>query len=392
MLIRHLTLTDTGGAWTAATRLSGALKSIGVKSSVEVLNESHPKSHIPVRIFAKLDRINENLSKSSMTTSIFRGYLQTRSFYDSMDEPGSKNVYNLHWIPGLLSQRLLTPLSDNKVVWTLHDMNPFTAICHHSFECEGFRENCSNCPQTITSLKKGTKAVFKRKQNFLHQLRDVTFVAPSEWIAEKARESTLLSEFKILSIPNALPTDIIAAKPNKSFRERIHATDQLIVGVLSESYGSAKGGKEAYLELIKYRRRNSSSFKILVFGARTSTYLEDDTYFANDFDVPFLELLATCDLYIHLAIAENLPNIIIEAQSLGVPVIAYDVGGVSEALENAKTGFLVSRTSKSIQTSLMHLIGNSNLRKMYGQRGKEFAQKKFSAHRIASRYADIYEV
>ncbi len=54
-----------------------------------------------------------------------------------------------------------------------------------------------------------------------------------------------------------------------------------------------------------------------------------------------IELLLHSDLYVHTSYIDNSPNSVCEAQLLGVPIIACDVGGLSSLIENNKTGFLI---------------------------------------------------
>ena len=52
------------------------------------------------------------------------------------------------------------------------------------------------------------------------------------------------------------------------------------------------------------------------------------------------EELANSSIYIHPAIIDNSPNSLCEAQIIGCPVIAANVGGISSLVEDGKTGIL----------------------------------------------------
>ena len=54
-----------------------------------------------------------------------------------------------------------------------------------------------------------------------------------------------------------------------------------------------------------------------------------------------LACLSAADLVVNPSLSEGLPNVVLEAQSLGVPVVATDVGGVSEIFDGGRTGWLV---------------------------------------------------
>ena len=53
-----------------------------------------------------------------------------------------------------------------------------------------------------------------------------------------------------------------------------------------------------------------------------------------------IEEMRSADLFVHPSIMDNSPNTVCEAQLIGCPVIASNVGGLPDLVENGKTGFL----------------------------------------------------
>lgn len=83
--------------------------------------------------------------------------------------------------------------------------------------------------------------------------------------------------------------------------------------------------------------------------------------------------------------------VFVEAQGTGLPVVACDVGGVSESLIDGETGLLCdSKDIKSIASALGRLIDDSDLRAHYGLKGREFAVEKFSIHSMKNLFLKIY--
>ena len=72
------------------------------------------------------------------------------------------------------------------------------------------------------------------------------------------------------------------------------------------------------------------------------------------------------------------------------PVIATNVGGVPELIQNQKTGFLVepNETSK-LEEYLRLLIEDEKKRKIMGKNGREFIKEKFSWEVITKQFADV---
>ena len=79
-----------------------------------------------------------------------------------------------------------------------------------------------------------------------------------------------------------------------------------------------------------------------------------------------------------------------EAQLMEKPVIATNVGGVPELLQNEKTGFLVepNETSK-LEESLTLLLEDEKKRKEMGKKGREFIKKKFSWEIITKQFSEV---
>src|SRR5471030_2270548 len=79
----------------------------------------------------------EVFSDTSTTLNIF-----------SSEKIRQADVLNLHWVAGILDYSgMQKGFSGKTIVWTLHDMNPFTGGCHYAGACTRYMESCVSCPQ-----------------------------------------------------------------------------------------------------------------------------------------------------------------------------------------------------------------------------------------------------
>ncbi len=102
-------------------------------------------------------------------------------------------------------------------------------------------------------------------------------------------------------------------------------------------------------------------------------------------------LVGDFDIFSLLSEWESLPISIIEAMVLGVPVIASDVGGVGELIQDGKNGVLVgNKDIAEIRNKIINLIKNSELRYHYGKYSKIIAKKKFNQDKMIDKYKKIY--
>ena len=98
------------------------------------------------------------------------------------------------------------------------------------------------------------------------------------------------------------------------------------------------------------------------------------------------------DVFVLTSIKEGLPNVIMEAMSVGLPVVATDVGGVSELVKHGETGFLVpSGDRDELVKYCKTLIDDSKLRFAMGQKGRDFIVQNYSAEKMVREFKDIFE-
>ena len=103
------------------------------------------------------------------------------------------------------------------------------------------------------------------------------------------------------------------------------------------------------------------------------------------------DLLAASDLVISTSRSEGMPLSLIEAQMAGLPVIAPNVGSVSEVIENEVTGLLVEVTLGELPAKLRRLIENEDLRLAMSKKASERAHRNFGVDSLVSSHVAFYE-
>jgi len=102
------------------------------------------------------------------------------------------------------------------------------------------------------------------------------------------------------------------------------------------------------------------------------------------------EILRESDVFVLISNWEGFPRSILEAMSCALPVIASDVGGVSEAL-TPEIGFLIKRGDKErLKKALTELIENKELREKMGRAAHERVEKEFSLERMLKKTFEVY--
>ncbi|TET11793.1 glycosyltransferase, partial [Candidatus Aerophobetes bacterium] len=103
------------------------------------------------------------------------------------------------------------------------------------------------------------------------------------------------------------------------------------------------------------------------------------------------DFLEQAKILILPSLYEGLPNVIVEAMSVGVPVIATRVGGVPDVIKDGETGLLVEPGRvEELAISIKKLIEDDNLRRKMSKNCLEEA-KKYSWDHVVERFEDLIE-
>ncbi len=102
-------------------------------------------------------------------------------------------------------------------------------------------------------------------------------------------------------------------------------------------------------------------------------------------------LLPDMDMLLLPSLTEGTPMIILEAMAAGVPVIASDVGGIGEIIEDSRTGLLIKpRDSGAIVESVKALMDDTGLAERISRNAASEVESRFSARRMSEKYKQTY--
>ncbi len=104
-----------------------------------------------------------------------------------------------------------------------------------------------------------------------------------------------------------------------------------------------------------------------------------------------MNAMLTADIFLLPSIRiEGLPMVLIEAMFAGLPVIATDVGGNSDAVRDGQTGYLIPSGSKSaLQEKLVDLIKDPVMREQMGKNARLLAEQDFTEHVMVNKYLQV---
>lgn len=282
------------------------------------------------------------------------------------------DILHLHWInEGFLSFRSLQALSELKkpLVWTFHDMWAFTGGCHYSSGCIRYEANCGICPYLKRSSDNDSSRKIWNKKSELYRKLNLTIVTPSEWLKNCAKKSSLLKDQQVEVIPYAIDTELYKPRPKTEARASFSLPqDKILILFGTMNTGEIRKG---YHFLIKALLKLHSDFpelkdkiEIIVVGSAPSEQEQVLPYkihftgrlYSED---KLVNSYNAADFFIAPSIEDNYPNTVMESLACGVPVLAYNIGGMPDMILHEQNGFLVNEVSSdALSDGIKWMIDN----------------------------------
>lgn len=294
------------------------------------------------------------------------------------------DIVNLHWVNGeTLSLRDISKIK-KPVVFTLHDMWLFCASEHY------VNENKYPAVNQTIKLKLYDSLVWKRKLKYLNFSFDV--ITPSDWLSDCAKNSSLLCNKKVTTIPNPLDRNIFFKHDKKLSRKLLSLDENVIYlgfGAVNAKSDQRKGWQ--YLnQAIQKLMIDYPNVKCVIFGASSSD-TENIKYLGKINDEQTLSLMYNAiDLMVVPSEQEAFGQTASEAISCGTPVIAFRKTGLKDIVQHKKTGYLAEfneNPADSLYEGIIWCINNLNHINNFDS-GNE--SKKWSYENVSTLYSNVY--
>ena len=314
------------------------------------------------------------------------------------------DVIHLHWVnQGMLSLDGIRKIlrSGKPVVWTMHDMWPATSICHLTLGCEHFKTACHHCKYLPGKGHTNdlSALVWHRKQAVLNG-QSATFVACSRWLEGEARQSALLADQKIMSIPNPIDTYIYKVGDKAEARQRLELPqDKQIILFVSQRVTNRNKGMEYLVEACRILAekypdmQNRTAIAILGGHAEeVSDQLPFKTYplgYVSD-ERRIVDVYNAADVFVLPSLSENLPNTIMEAMACGVPCVGFKVGGIPEEIDHQKNGYVAAYCDAVDLSRGLHWVLAEADYDALSKAAVTKVKRSYSQQSVALRYTEVY--
>ncbi|MDL0130995.1 glycosyltransferase family 4 protein [Halobacterium salinarum] len=403
MRVLHLSTSDTnGGAARAAYRLHSGLRSKGVDSQMLVQNKDSDNEHVygPEGVIGKIKseirrRFDELPLKRypDRDPEIFSPAwtVERRAKQISKHDP---DVVHLHWVSGGFIRPETIAQIDVPVVWTLHDMWPFTGGCHYSKSCTKYQTECGSCPHLGSERPNDlAKSVWQRKREAWDG-SDIAVVSPSQWLADQARESSLLGEMRIEVIPNGLDIDLFRPQDRADGLQHFELENDKHYVLFGAAYETSRKGGGLLLKALE-QLSHRSDIVALTFG---NTDSQDQTFPASVRHLGWLSeeelrlVYSTADVTVTPSTQEAFGQTAAESMASGTPVVAFNATGPQDIIDHKETGYLATPSDpENLAKGIEWVITDQNRNKRLGRRAREVAEQRFSIERVTQQHQELYQ-
>ena len=408
VLVNH---SDTlGGASVVTRRLMHALRKAGVDARMVVSSKTTDDEYVSQMCGRKTQKML--FLKEHLDIFVNNGFNRADMFkvsvasagYDILKHPWVKqaDVVCLNWInQGMLSFTSIERLAKagKRLVWTMHDMWNLTGVCHHAHECRRYRQNCGNCQYIKHGGKDNdlSRRVWKEKKR-LYDVADIHFVAVSNWLADKCRESSLLSNRPVSVIPNAFPTSDYATEASLSMLPSDIDFDKNIIIMGAARLDDPIKGIEYAVEAFNHLHDNypdvARDCVAVLFGdIRDESILSrirlPYRHLGRISDAKVLRnLYAASKVVLSTSLYETLPGTLIEGEAAGCVPVSFGMGGQPDIIDHKVNGYIADyKSAQSIAEGIVWAIGHAPSR----QQQHQDVYQRFDADVVAQRYIELFD-
>jgi glycosyltransferase involved in cell wall biosynthesis len=414
MKVLHICTADnSGGAAKAAYRLVQGLRQAGVDSYMLVGQKTEstdgkvdtiPNTNTTLnRIFVKLISQAEKLTGLQYLLEPWGNRFLEHPFFKGADVV---HFHNLHsdFFPLTLAQKVARA---KPVVWTFHDLWPMTGHCTYPdmYACDKFVTGCHHCPhlEDYPEIRIDTTRLLfslKEKQYLPGNIRKV--IAPSEWMKKVALQSRIFRKHEIIRVPYGVDTHTYKPLDRAGLRTYFDiAPDEKVILFSAPDLNSERKGGALLLKALELVARDwpQEKKKIVLLGVgrrgRFSLNIPGCRFVSTgmiDNDRLIAHFLNIADLYVHPAIADNLPNAVLEALACGTPVVAFNVGGVPDMVRPGVTGYLAKEKDVAdLARGIKGLLKDDQMRSDMGDTCRRVAETEYTLEIQARRMMEIYQ-
>lgn len=394
------TSVNIGSTGRIAEDIGKLLQSENHQSIIAYGRNAHNSNSDLIKVGKRSDLLFHLLLTRLLDQHGFGSRIATEKFVKKIERV-RPDIIHFHTIHGyfLNIDVLITNIEKLKipVVWTFHDCWPFTGHCSYfdSVSCYKWQSECNKCPNLNGYPKSwfldNSRNNFYRKRALFTNLKNLTIITPSYWLANHVQNS-FLKDFQIKVIHNGVDLNVFKYRgDNEAIREKYKISNKKFILGVANIWDERKG----LLDFIRLREKLTNEIEIVLVGLKNDQINRIPDGIVGIKQTRNAEELAriysSASIFLNPTYVDNFPTTNIEALACGTPAITYNTGGSPEAIDG-NTGFIVEQGDiEGIIFAIQEILnkGEENYRYNCRQRAEKLFDKNSRFKEYIKLYKDI---
>jgi glycosyltransferase involved in cell wall biosynthesis len=265
-------------------------------------------------------------------------------------------------------------------------------------DCGRYTSGCGMCPVLGSGSSHDLSTRLLSRKRRAWKGLDLTIVSPSHWLADCARSSEVLRDFRTEVIPNGIDLDHFRPIPKPEARAALSISPDkkiILFGAMSPTDDRRKGFSRLQ-EALHILAAENSDAGVVVFGApqpdpAPEGILPTQYIGKLDSDRDLACLYSAADVFVAPSAQDNLPNTIMEALACGTPCVAFRVGGIPDMIQHESNGYLANPGDSEALARGIDWVLNDPLRwNRLSESARSTAEENYRLADIAEKHKNLY--
>jgi len=225
-------------------------------------------------------------------------------------------------------------------------------------------------------------------------------VTISNYSLKKIQKYYGIEQSKVRIVPNGVDIEKFKPMDTTAVRQKFGLGNELCVLFVGSLI--PRKGLPFLVEAAKKVVKDRADTKFLIVGdgplrnqlsdsLKTANLSGNFKFFGNLKDDVLPAIYNCADLFVLPSIQEGQGIVLLEAQASGKPLVAFDVGGVNEAVQNQETGLLVEGGNiEALADALLKLLTDKTLMEKMGSNGRKFVSENYTWDICAQKMLKVY--
>lgn len=281
----------------------------------------------------------------------------------------------------------------------IESKKPFVHVIHGTLADE-YEKSLKDTHQSIRNKLANRFMKYQAKIEEQTAKKATCIVTISKYSREKILNYYKVDESKIRIVPNGVDIKKFVPLNDSASKKQLNPDDD--ISVLFVGSLIPRKGLNFLIEAAKKIVKQSPNVKFKIVGdgplknhlvdsLKQNSILSNFVFLGNIKEDALPAVYSSADVFVLPSIQEGQGIVLLEAQACGKPVVAFDIGGINEAVCNGESGLLVKRgDSDALADALTTLLSDRSLRNRLGINGRKFVSENFTWDKCATGMLNVY--